>query len=181
MSSQAVQHAITFLEDPKVKKGASVADKIKFLRGKGLSDKEIEEAAKSVGDKGVVDEVKEKIEVTIPDKIFTLEELATLKGEKGKPLCLSCKGIVYKVDPEFYGSGKAYSVFSGADCSRHLAKVKVGSAELNQHWTTHLTDTQVTTLDDWEEKYQKKYEILGKIDVAQLKESKKSTKKNTKY
>eukprot|EP01059_Diplonema_ambulator_P012544 TRINITY_DN22900_c0_g1_i1.p1 TRINITY_DN22900_c0_g1~~TRINITY_DN22900_c0_g1_i1.p1 ORF type:complete len:221 (+),score=78.21 TRINITY_DN22900_c0_g1_i1:58-663(+) len=166
----AVESAAQFLQDPKVVK-RSAKEKVDFLRGKGVSDEDICSAAKDAGDIAVYEIVKEKIEVVVPERVFSLAELKTLRGEKGAMLCLSCKGIVYEVDPEFYGTGMAYHVFSGVDCSRHLAKVRVGDNEANQHWTG-LTPTQQTTLADWEEKYQKKYKILGRIDVAELTEPK---------
>eukprot|EP01063_Lacrimia_lanifica_P010809 TRINITY_DN17563_c0_g1_i1.p2 TRINITY_DN17563_c0_g1~~TRINITY_DN17563_c0_g1_i1.p2 ORF type:complete len:236 (+),score=91.51 TRINITY_DN17563_c0_g1_i1:121-828(+) len=108
-----------------------------------------------------------EVEVVVPDVVFALADLAKMKGEGGAKLCLACKGIVYEVDPEFYGAGRGYHAFAGVDCSRHLGKVRVGTQEANQRWQ-NLSEKQLKTLDEWEAKYQSKYTILGRIDEGEL-------------
>ena len=168
-----MEEAAAFLKDPKV--SPSTPDKkIAFLRKKGLGLFDIEIVAERVGDKAVVAFLTDHHKVlgkqyppVHPDKVFTLAELSELKGLNGKDLCISCKGVVYRVDPGFYGEGMSYFAFAGADSSRHLAKVVIGTTELNQTWTS-LDAKQMKVLDDWEEKYQAKYTILGRIDLSEL-------------
>eukprot|EP01059_Diplonema_ambulator_P010756 TRINITY_DN20793_c0_g1_i1.p1 TRINITY_DN20793_c0_g1~~TRINITY_DN20793_c0_g1_i1.p1 ORF type:complete len:184 (+),score=36.37 TRINITY_DN20793_c0_g1_i1:58-609(+) len=98
-------------------------------------------------------------------RVFTIEELATWKGHKGKPVLLACKGVIYHVDPTHYGPGAGYSVFSGHDISRHLGKMWVGVQEANQPWTD-LTESETKILNDWEEKFQQKYDIWGWLEES---------------
>lgn len=85
-------------------------------------------------------------------------------GAEGRRLLLGCKGLVYEVSPDFYGPGKAYSKFAGRDCSLHLATVKVGQERANQAWMD-LPEKDMKVLDDWEEKYQQKYDCVGWVDA----------------
>lgn len=57
-------------------------------------------------------------------KLFTLKELAKFNGDNNGPIYLAVKGVVYDVSSkrEFYGAGSGYSVFSGKEASRGLAK-----------------------------------------------------------
>jgi membrane-associated progesterone receptor component len=57
--------------------------------------------------------------------VFTIDELAKFNGTDSKlPIYLGVKGIVYDVSTkaEFYGVGGGYSLFSGREASRGLAK-----------------------------------------------------------
>ena len=109
-------------------------------------------------------------------KQFTLEELARHQGEGGSEVLMACKGIVYHVDPMHYGTGAGYHVFAGKDVSRHLGKMLVGDEEANQRYDT-LTEKETGIMNDWEEKFLKKYDIWGwlvedfvrpPVDVAAL-------------
>eukprot|EP01062_Namystynia_karyoxenos_P021980 TRINITY_DN18403_c0_g3_i1.p1 TRINITY_DN18403_c0_g3~~TRINITY_DN18403_c0_g3_i1.p1 ORF type:complete len:300 (+),score=78.36 TRINITY_DN18403_c0_g3_i1:63-902(+) len=91
---------------------------------------------------------------------WSLEQLAAHTGGAGQRLLLGCKGLVYEVNPDFYGPGKAYSKFAGKDCSHHLAVVKVGDEHANKCWRG-LPEKDAKVLDDWEEKYQQKYDCVG--------------------
>ncbi|KAJ9455139.1 putative steroid-binding protein 3 [Diplonema papillatum] len=174
-----MDRAIQFLTDPKVKL-STVETRVDFLKRKGMSDEDILGAARTAGDRGVAKHIlsanqglrdvadgEAKKQVTIPDRLITVDELAAMDGQGGRPLCLSCKGIVYEVDPSFYGKGEAYHAFAAKDCTRHLAKVSVGDSESNRTWGD-LSAAQVEVLNDWEEKYQAKYPILGRLDTSQL-------------
>ena len=165
--------AIEFLQNPGVQ-SQDATRKISFLKAKGMSDDDIREAAIHVGDDDVVEKLPKKNKIVIPEKKFTLTELQQYRGEDGQPLYLSCKGIVYEVDPSFYGPKMAYHAFSGVDCSRHLAKVVVGTNESNQTWSD-LSEKQLKTLKEWEDKYQEKYSIKGTIEFSELSEPNSST------
>eukprot|EP01060_Flectonema_neradi_P000186 TRINITY_DN1012_c2_g3_i1.p1 TRINITY_DN1012_c2_g3~~TRINITY_DN1012_c2_g3_i1.p1 ORF type:complete len:195 (+),score=50.62 TRINITY_DN1012_c2_g3_i1:87-671(+) len=167
-----MEKAVEFLQNPSVKPQDALR-KISFLRQKGVSDNDIRTAAKQVGDGEVVEKLPAEA-ASIPDRVFKLDELQKYKGVEGQPLYLSCKGLVYEVDPSFYGPGKPYHAFAGADCSRHLAKVVVGTDELNQHWS-NLSDKELKTLQEWEDKYQQKYKIMGSIDKSELSQPKQSS------
>ena len=73
------------------------------------------------------------------------------------------KGKIYNVSPDFYGPGCAYNAFAGCDASRQLGKVVVGRDEINADWTTNFSAKHAQTLDEWEAKYQGKYNVVGWI------------------
>ena len=49
-------------------------------------------------------------------------------------VCISVRGVVFKVTPQFYGAGEPYSVYAGKDVTRCLAIGIVGDAEANLPW-----------------------------------------------
>eukprot|EP00744_Colponema_vietnamica_P017344 GILI01024365.1.p1 GENE.GILI01024365.1~~GILI01024365.1.p1 ORF type:complete len:229 (+),score=40.75 GILI01024365.1:158-844(+) len=55
-------------------------------------------------------------------------------------VCISAKGIVYKVTPQFYGPGEPYSVYAGKDISRALAIGRVDDVEANLPWSQASAD-----------------------------------------
>eukprot|EP01060_Flectonema_neradi_P017781 TRINITY_DN24616_c0_g1_i1.p1 TRINITY_DN24616_c0_g1~~TRINITY_DN24616_c0_g1_i1.p1 ORF type:complete len:187 (+),score=31.21 TRINITY_DN24616_c0_g1_i1:31-591(+) len=91
---------------------------------------------------------------------FEIRELKKYNGRWGYEVYLSCKGIVYHVDPMHYGSGASYSVFAGKDISRHLGKMQISDQEANQEWDT-LTEKESKILNDWEAMFKRKYDIRG--------------------
>ena len=111
---------------------------------------------------------------------FSFADLAWYDGERNSPsgranrravnehplpefdglIFLAVKGVVYNVAPEYYGPGAGYHAFAAVDCSRHLGKVVVGTAEANADWTT-LSEKHVKILNDWEERFRSKYCIVG--------------------
>ena len=166
--------AVAFLVDPKVRQSPPSA-RVGFLRKKGLGLFDIERAAEKVKDEATVKYIGGNYKAlsegaappVVPNVVFTVEELRKHDGLEGRELFLGCKGVVYRVDPSFYGEGMAYNAFAGSDASRHLAKVKVGTTELNQTYDD-LTEKQMKVLDDWEAKYRQKYTLVGRVDVAQF-------------
>jgi len=191
-AADPLTNAVQFLSNPRVRT-APLAQRIAFLRKKGCSEEVIAQALRKVApprqgysapapsstpqsgeppsgeEPPSADSRKEGSEKggeTTPREVewrpWTLEELSEHTGGDGKRLLLGCKGLVYEVSPDFYGPGKAYSKFAGKDCSWHLGKVKVGDENANRSWSD-LTEKDVKVLDDWEEKYQQKYDCVGWI------------------
>eukprot|EP01065_Artemidia_motanka_P002069 TRINITY_DN1094_c1_g5_i1.p1 TRINITY_DN1094_c1_g5~~TRINITY_DN1094_c1_g5_i1.p1 ORF type:complete len:250 (+),score=94.04 TRINITY_DN1094_c1_g5_i1:68-817(+) len=189
----AFENALSFLSSAKVKQ-APLAQRVTFLRRKGVSLKVVQRALQAAGTPAADAELAaawrgggysappappaaepapaaaEPVPAADPAeedeaeegewRPWTLDELAVHTGGEGKRLLLGCKGLVYEVSPDFYGPGKAYAKFAGKDCSWHLAKVKVGDDRANQCWAD-LAEKDVKVLDDWEQKYQQKYNCVG--------------------
>lgn len=98
-----------------------------------------------------------------PNRTFTLAQLSAYDGsDLTKPLYLGCAGKVYDVTAAsgFYGPGGAYGVFAGKDASRGLAKMEIGYTTAN---ISDLTASEKQTLKEWEDKYDIKYTVVGKI------------------
>jgi membrane-associated progesterone receptor component len=98
-----------------------------------------------------------------PNRTFTLAQLAAYNGtDKSKPLYLGCAGKVYDVTAAsgFYGPGGAYGVFAGKDASRGLAKMEIGYTTAD---ISDLTASERQTLKEWEDKYDAKYTVVGRI------------------
>lgn len=55
-------------------------------------------------------------------------------------VCISVKGVVYKVTPQFYGPGEPYSVYAGKDISRCLAIGRVDDVEADLPWSQASAD-----------------------------------------
>ena len=77
------------------------------------------------------------------------------------------KGKIYNVGHDFYGPGSAYNAFAGCDASRHLGKVVVGKEESNADWSVNFTAKHLQTLDEWEAKFQSKYNVVGWITFGE--------------
>ena len=91
---------------------------------------------------------------------FTAAELQLCKGEKGQPLYVGVKGVIYSVSPQFYGPGAAYDCFAGVEASRNLARGTISDNEANASWRC-LNETEMETLDGWAERFAEKYEVVG--------------------
>lgn len=61
---------------------------------------------------------------------------------------------------QFYGPGSPYEVFAGKEATRCLAKMIIGADEANAGWG-NLSDENLSTLNDWIEKYEAKYPVVG--------------------
>jgi len=60
----------------------------------------------------------------------------------------------------FYGPGAAYGVFAGKDASRGLATMEI---EYKGADISDLSGSQQVTLDEWAQKFESKYPIVGRI------------------
>ncbi|KAG2500583.1 hypothetical protein HYH03_001352 [Edaphochlamys debaryana] len=99
-------------------------------------------------------------------RFFTPEELLAFDGsDADKPVYIAVKGVIYDVSQsrEFYGKGGPYEAFAGRECSRALAIMKVDAAECNDN-LADCTEKQLKTLEDWCNKFNSKYPIVGQLD-----------------
>eukprot|EP00978_Attheya_sp_CCMP212_P007948 scaffold18479_cov47-Attheya_sp.AAC.2 len=110
---------------------------------------------------------------------FTLEELASYRGEKDPEdkngdmqsvLYLSIKGRVYDVSAgsKFYGPGSNYHAFVGTDASRAFATGCLNFLDTTNCLTSNLegiTEPQKKELDRWLELYElhDKYHLVGRL------------------
>jgi len=65
--------------------------------------------------------------------------------------------------PDFYGPGKGYSIFSGADATIGLATMNLKPAEWAATPHAALTGEQLTTLNGWATKFLEKYTVVGSL------------------
>lgn len=98
-------------------------------------------------------------------KEFTLEELSLYVGKDNSPIYIALRGMVYDVTSgaAFYGPEGGYAMFAGRDASKCLAKMSFETQELNKQDLSDLTEEENKTLNDWIEKYEKKYKKIGTI------------------
>ena len=94
------------------------------------------------------------------EKKFTLEEL-----KKYKFKYVGVKGVVFDVSKnEMYNQGETYSVFTGHDASRALAKMSLEIADVENTNISDLSLSEVDTLDEWYVKFEGKYNRVGIVD-----------------
>lgn len=96
---------------------------------------------------------------------LTIEELSKCNGmDPYRPLLVAIRGKIFNVSRgvEFYGPGKAYGVYAGKEISRALGKMSLDEADCNGE-LGDLTEKQMTVLAQWEEKFTKKYPVVGEI------------------
>ncbi|GBG27006.1 NADH-cytochrome b5 reductase 2 [Hondaea fermentalgiana] len=92
---------------------------------------------------------------------FTKEELAQFNSKNGRPVYIAAKGVIYDVDPEFYGEGGPYEMMAGKDASRALALVSLDPADVENTSLEGLTWMDLNTLDEWIAKFEMKYTRVG--------------------
>jgi len=110
------------------------------------------------------DEVKEKftkVGELIIMRNFTKAELAAFDGRDGRPVYVCAKGIVYDVDPEFYGPDGPYGIMAGRDASRALALVSLDQADIDNTSLEGLSWMDLNTLEEWIAKFEMKYHRVG--------------------
>jgi len=75
---------------------------------------------------------------------------------------LGCGGRVFDVSSArgFYGPGAAYGVFAGKDASRGLARMEI---EYKGADISDLSGSQQVTLQEWADKFESKYPVVGRI------------------
>ncbi|TVU32095.1 hypothetical protein EJB05_23813 [Eragrostis curvula] len=96
---------------------------------------------------------------------ITEEELRQYDGsDPEKPLLMAIKGQIYDVSQSrmFYGPGGAYELFAGKDASRALAKMSFEPQDLTGD-ISGLTPFELSSLNDWEYKFNSKYVKVGTI------------------
>lgn len=104
-------------------------------------------------------------------KTYTPHTLLPFNGEEGKPIFFAVRGKVFDVSRgrNFYGPGGPYSNFAGRDASRGLACGSFDEDMLTEDLDGPL-DTleglgaeEMEALQGWEERFNEKYEIVGKL------------------
>ena len=101
----------------------------------------------------------------MPKGDLTPKQLLAYDGADGsKPVLLAARGVIYDVTAgsDFYGAGGSYNVFSGKDCSRALAKMSLSLSDVSSA-VDDLTEDEKKTLDDWIQKFQGKYPVVGNV------------------
>lgn len=119
-------------------------------------------------------------------RTFTPPTLLPNNGTNGNPVYLAVRSRVFDVTPgrHFYGPGGPYQNFAGRDASRGLA---FGS--FDEDMLTENLEGPLDTLDDldadqlealkgWEETFEGKYMIVGKL--VSVEDEKKEEKKEEK-
>ncbi|KAG7398908.1 hypothetical protein PHYBOEH_010126 [Phytophthora boehmeriae] len=99
---------------------------------------------------------------------LTLEQLKPFNGVDNprKIVYVAVKGNIYDVTLDgmnHYGPDGGYKQFAGRDCSRSLACMSFVDEYLDNPTLDGLTEQQQETLNKWEEKFQEKYPVVGKV------------------
>lgn len=108
-------------------------------------------------------------------KTYTPRMLLPLNGENNTPVYLAVRGKVYDVSMgrNFYGPGGPYANFAGRDASRGLACGSFDEDMLTEELDgpldklADLTADQVEALQGWEERFNEKYDIIGRLVSAE--------------
>ena len=104
-------------------------------------------------------------------RTFTPRTLIEYNGEGDKPVYLAIRGRVFDVTrgKNFYGPGGPYSNFAGRDASRGLACGSFDESMLTKDLDGPL-DTledlgpeELETLRGWEERFEEKYLVVGRL------------------
>lgn len=99
------------------------------------------------------------------ERLFTLNELAKYNGQPGSlGLYLSFLGTVYNVSKgeKYYGPGGSYSFFAGKDATRAFITGEFKENDL----IDDISDLELDsfgTVQDWQNFYQKEYDIIGRL------------------
>jgi len=104
-------------------------------------------------------------------KIFTPPQLMPYDGNNNAPVYLAVRGNVFDVSPgrNFYGPGGPYANFAGRDASRGLACGSFDEDMLTENLQgpldklEDLDEEQMEALRGWEERFNEKYLIVGKL------------------
>eukprot|EP00924_Labyrinthula_sp_SR-Ha-C_P008072 snap_masked-scaffold_11-processed-gene-2.17-mRNA-1 protein AED:0.05 eAED:0.13 QI:0/-1/0/1/-1/1/1/0/191 len=104
----------------------------------------------------------------ISTKELSLEYIKNFKGEKNSSnpegkIYLAAKGLVFDVSKgeSFYGPKGGYHQFSGRNAQRALALTSLQEEDVNNSNLDDLTAEDLKVLDDWIQKYMKKYPHIG--------------------
>ncbi|KFY28151.1 hypothetical protein V493_03077 [Pseudogymnoascus sp. VKM F-4281 (FW-2241)] len=105
---------------------------------------------------------------------FTPRTLLPNNGANGAPVYLAVRGRVFDVTSgrQFYGPGGPYENFAGRDASRGLAHGSFDEDMLTSDLDgpldtlSDLNDEQKEALNGWEERFNEKYLVVGKLVAA---------------
>ena len=104
-------------------------------------------------------------------KTFTPPTLLPYNGQNDMPVYLAVRGRIFDVSSgrNFYGPGGPYENFAGRDASRGLAcgsfDADMLTEDLNGPLDTleGLDEGQLDALSGWEERFNEKYLVIGKL------------------
>ncbi|KAI1477645.1 cytochrome b5 [Daldinia eschscholtzii] len=107
-------------------------------------------------------------------KTFTPRTLLHFNGENGKPVYLAVRGRVFDVTSgrNFYGPGGPYENFAGRDATRGLAYHSFDEEMLTKDLDGPLDKLEGfgpeewDSLQGWEERFNSKYMVVGKLVAA---------------
>jgi len=96
---------------------------------------------------------------------ITLDELERYSGrDPFLPLLLSVRGTIFDVSKgkDFYGPGGGYEVFAGKEVARALAIMSLKAEDCTDN-LEGVTEKQMGTLKEWEDKFRVKYPVVGEV------------------
>ncbi|PQE17050.1 membrane-associated progesterone receptor component 1 protein [Rutstroemia sp. NJR-2017a BBW] len=102
---------------------------------------------------------------------FTPPTLLPYSGQNNTPVYLAVRGRVFDVSTgrNFYGPGGPYENFAGRDASRGLAKGSFDPEMLTEDLHAELDSLEdlngeeLEALKGWEERFEEKYLVVGKL------------------
>ncbi|KAK1783055.1 cytochrome b5-like heme/steroid binding domain-containing protein [Copromyces sp. CBS 386.78] len=115
-----------------------------------------------------------KEEPAVVFRTFTPRTLLPYNGQNDMPVYLAVRGRVFDVTSgrNFYGPGGPYANFAGRDASRGLAHGSFDEDMLTKDLDgpldtlSDLTKDQLEALQGWEERFDEKYLVVGKLVAA---------------
>jgi membrane-associated progesterone receptor component len=107
-------------------------------------------------------------------RTFTPRALLPFNGQNGMPVYLAVRGRVFDVSSgrNFYGPGGPYENFAGRDASRGLACHSFDEDMLTKDLDGPLDkldglgDEEMESLRGWEERFETKYLVVGRLVPA---------------
>jgi membrane-associated progesterone receptor component len=99
---------------------------------------------------------------------LTLQQVAKYNGvdDPRKTIYVVLKGKIYDVTLhgwDHYGPEGSYKQFAGKDASRALACMSFDQEFLDDPSIENLTQQQLKTLEEWVQKFEQKYPVIGKV------------------
>ncbi len=103
-----------------------------------------------------------------PPLVPARAELAPFTGADGGSILVACDGVVFDMAShptgvDFYGPGRGYGIFAGADATVGLATMNLKPAEWGATAYGDLTADQRSTLAGWTSKFLEKYAVVGAL------------------
>ncbi len=107
-------------------------------------------------------------------RTYTPRTLLPFDGRDGRPVFLAVRGRVFDVSAgrNFYGPGGPYENFAGRDASRGLASHSFDEEMLTKDLDgpldplDDLTPDQLDAVQGWEERFDSKYLVVGRLVSA---------------
>ncbi|KAK1087955.1 Dihydrodipicolinate synthase [Friedmanniomyces endolithicus] len=104
-------------------------------------------------------------------RVFTPPQLMPFNGQDNQPVYLAVRGRIFDVTSgrNFYGPGGPYANFAGQDASRGLACGSFDEEMLTEDLKgpldrlEDLGGEEMEALKGWEERFQEKYLVVGKL------------------